>query len=420
MEKENILDKVFSGRGLGIYFIGVVISFVLNRILNVLWTQNVILVLTILYIALVLVSIYNSKVKPLLELNKMELLLYQIIIPFSLTVLLAAIQWEREFRNATNELNTVIQWLQNSEEQSVLALSFSIFVLICYFTAYERQESLKMTKTECKFKETPIDQEKDQKIDEISSKLEAVKEILEKKSQVAYTATCIPIKYNADHNSFMFTLIKNLSHQESQWMFPGSHIDISDNHLNEEFDLNEVEIVPGRIISDKVKREAGLVDLKFIDPYYEANGLEQRNYPNTCYPTKTPVFNYLFRVSKSAKCYKEQNHRCHYDFTFVGEYNTINEEEAEYDVIEIELNRSKKLESMERADAVAYITGKLTDQINKKMSTKSNYNKKSSMKFTIPFDKLCLDSIPEMIYNAILFYEDYKKNELIDSEKNSN
>ena len=121
MEKENILDKVFSGRGLGIYFIGVVISFVLNRILNVLWTQNVILVLTILYIALVLVSIYNSKVKPLLELNKMELLLYQIIIPFSLTVLLAAIQWEREFRNATNELNTVIQWLQNSEEQSVLA-----------------------------------------------------------------------------------------------------------------------------------------------------------------------------------------------------------------------------------------------------------------------------------------------------------
>lgn len=65
-----------------------------------------------------------------------------------------------------------------------------------------------------------------------------------------------------------------------------------------------------------------------------------------------------------------------------------------------------RYKEMERTDAIAHITSKLGDQINKKL--KANMGKKSRNQFNTPFDQLCLDSIPEMIYNAILFYIDYK------------
>lgn len=40
-------------------------------------------------------------------------------------------------------------------------------------------------------------------------------------------------------------------------------------------------------------------------------------------------------------------------------------------------------------------------QINNKIKSKTGKHRKNN-NFTVPFDQLCLDSIPEMIYNAIL------------------
>ena len=229
---------------------------------------------------------------------------------------------------------------------------------------------------------------------------------------MGYTATCIPIRFDDRNKTFIVALIKNISHKESQWMFPGSHIDITANQLREGFELMDLNVVPGKVIVDKAKKEAGLVELQFLDPYYEVvsygktkSGKKERDYPNTCYPLKAPVFNYLFRVNETARCYKEQNHRCHYDFTYIGEYSKIDVNEAEYEVIELEFENT--INEMEYGEAIERIKAKAFECINAKIRERQNRRQRNQQ--NIPFNKLCLDSIPEMIYNAILFYSDYKK-----------
>ena len=414
-ETKNTISQKLFANGVGIYLLTICFTFLLNRLLSFVWLNYAPIVVVGIYIIWAFISIYSSKWKPILNLSKSELLFYQIVIPIVLSILIGAICVGVTGDAQMGFFDNVKVWILNSENHLFLIIVFSVLVLLCYFIAFERIKICDDTKTECQFSGESIElhrQNKD-KLGEISEKIGNIQTILEKTSQVGYTATCIPIKYNKEHDTFVFALIRNLSHEESQWMFPGSHVEVSNNQLREVFELTDISIVPGKVIEDKVKKEAGLLDLQFIDPYYEAvsfentaNGKEQRSYPNTCYPAKAPVFNYLFRVSKSAKCYKNQNHRCHYDFTYIGEYSEINEKEAEYEVVEIELNRNKNFKEMEHTDAIAHITSKLGDQINKKL--KAKMGKKSKNQFNTPFDQLCLDSIPEMIYNAILFYIDYK------------
>lgn len=204
--------------------------------------------------------------------------------------------------------------------------------------------------------------------------------------------------------------MKNESHSECQWMFPGSHVEVSNNELKEDFKLTDVNIIPSEVIQDKVIKEAGLTDLQFIDPYYAAinnenmlEGGEQHSYPNTCYPKMAPAFNYLFRVSEFADCYNKQNHRCHYDFTYIAEYTSFDQKDAKFEIFEIEIKK-KFLEGKEHSEAVAFISSQLGRGINRKIN---NINRRNNV--SIPVNKLFPDSIPEMIYNAILFYADYKK-----------
>lgn len=234
---------------------------------------------------------------------------------------------------------------------------------------------------------------------------------------MGYTATCIPINYNTQHKTFTFVLIKNMSHTKAQWMFPGSHVEVSDNRFNSVIDLMDINIIPSEVIREKVKKEAGLEDIEFLDPNYNYvnpndsldNEEEEYQYPNTCWPVKAPVFNYLFKVSEYANCYNSHEHRCHYDFTYVGEYKGINKELAEYEFIEMEFNiNDLKLKNDARRADIAYIKNKLEDNINKKLRNMQE-NKRKKGNLNIPLDELCLDSIPQMIYNTILFYKDYKK-----------
>lgn len=422
MDNKNnntILSKLFTN-GIGVYFIMQFVAFVLNKLLNFVWLEYAPVIIVAVYIIWALISIYSSKYKTIFELDKKELVFYQIIIPVTLSILIGSICINIAGNVEKSFLDNVKNWLKNDGNQLFLIIIFSGIVLICYFIAYERNRifnNFNNNKEVCQFpdKVNELCEKNENTSNEIYEEVKNIQDILEKKNQVGYTATCIPIRYNKEHDTFVFALIKNLSHEESQWMFPGSHVEVSNNELKEEFDLTDISIIPSEVIEEKVKKEAGLVDLQFIDPYYETvrwefttcGEREERSYPNTCYPVKAPVFNYLFRVSESAKCYNNQNHRCHYDFTYIGEYSQINEKDAEYEVIEIELNRSKDFEKMERADAIAHIISKLGQQINKKIKEKRGRNKKKNL--NIPFDQLCLDSIPEMIYNAILFYIDYKK-----------
>ena len=412
--KNTVFQKLFFN-GVGLYLVTICFTFLLNRFLDYIWLEYVPIVIVGIYVLWAFVSIYSSRWKPIFNLAKVELLFYQVVLPVILTILIGFVCVGVTGNAQVKFLDNVKTSFFNNENHLFLVIVFSIWVLICYFIAYERIKICDDTKTECHFSIESLEtfQGNNEKIEGISEEIKKIQTVLEKRSHVGYTATCIPIKYNKEHDTFVFALIRNLSHDESQWMFPGSHVEVSNNQISETFDLTDISIVPGKVIQDKIKKEAGLLDLQFIDPYYEtvsfentANGKAQRSYPNTCYPTKAPVFNYLFRVNKSAKCYKAQNHRCHYDFTYIGEYNEISEQEAEYEIVEIELNRNKNFREMERTDAIAHITSKLGEQINKKIKSKAG--KKFKNQFNTPFDQLCLDSIPEMIYNAILFYIDYK------------
>lgn len=84
---------------------------------------------------------------------------------------------------------------------------------------------------------------------------------------------------------------------------------------------------------------------------------------------------------------------------------------AEYDQVEIQFNLNRlSLKNEDRQDDIEYIRGRLQDNINKKIA-KSNgrkTNKNRNGRQIITVDNLCLDSIPQMIYNTILFYKDYK------------
>lgn len=413
--KNTILNKLFAN-GIGVYVLLLIISFLINRFLNFIWSMYAPIVVVAFYIIWVVINIFGSKGNPIFDLNKLELLCYQIIIPSGLSILIGVICAESSRDVQSDFWDNLAKWFFNYSNELFLIIIFSILVLFCYFIAYERVRVCDETKGKSHvfLESQKLYEESKENSEKIFEKVENIQTILEGKSQVAYTATCIPIKYNKEHDTFVFALIRNLSHEESQWMFPGSHVEVSNNQLGEIFELTDVSVVPGKVIQEKVKKEAGLSNLKFIDPYYEVvslektvDGSEERSYPNTCYPVQAPVFNYLFRVSKTAKCYKKQNHRCHYDFTYIGEYTEINESDAEYEVVEIELNRNKNFKDMEYAEAIAHITSKLGKQINKKL--KETLGKNNKKQFNKPFDQLCLDSIPEMIYNAILFYIDYKK-----------
>lgn len=389
------------------------VAFLLNKLLSYTWSRYAPIAIVGMYIISAFISIYSSKTRPIFNLKKTELLFYQIMIPLTISGVIGIICSSISGDENSTFWKNIEMWILNGDNQLLLVVVFSALVVLCYFIAFVRAENDESTEDESRL-DNEIIKDNCDKSNEILKVVKDIHSILEKRSQIAYTATCIPIRYNEEHETFVFALIKNLSHEESQWMFPGSHVDVSNNQLKEDFELNEIEVIPGSIIEKKVKKEAGLLDLQFIDPYYETVGFEntingkkqQRSYPNTCYPAKTPVFNYLFRVSKSAKCYKNQNHRCHYDFTYIGEYSKIDETQAEYEVIEIELNKNLDFKNREREDAIAQITSKLGRQINNKIKSKAGKYRKSD--FRVPFDQLCLDSIPEMIYNAILFYIDYK------------
>jgi hypothetical protein len=209
-------------------------------------------------------------------------------------------------------------------------------------------------------------------------------------------------------------LIENKSHKEAAWMFPGNHVDITKNQPDGDLDLTEIKFIPCNDIIESAKNEAGLLGVKLVDPNFQFidpdemnNANTKYNYPDTCWPVNAPVFNYLFKVSNLANCYELYGHRCHYDFTYIGEYEGIDAKDAKFNVLEVEFNLSRfKFTDEDKTEDISIIQSILVNVINKHIKSK---NQKRNNQRNVPADKLFLNSIPLMIYNTLIFSKNFYK-----------
>ena len=273
-----------------------------------------------------------------------------VVIPICSLVLSLSYLWVRTPKG------TILSLLQEEKNTFFLSLTFSFFLLVIWGT------------------------------------LLIVKQLINRSNYFAYSGTCIPIKENTKNDIMTVCLIKNDSHNTASWMFPGGHVNLQNSYLNEKnVVLSDISEIPEKIIKKKAEKEAGLIGLKLlsIESGFRA-GMKQLN---TCWNTASPVFTYLFKVNDEANCRKTYQHHVHFDFTYVGTYNSI--DNPQYSILEFELN-TKDL-SQDTSTAIANITQRLSDEINKKMGNKSY----------VVSHQLFPDSIPEMIYSTYKYRELY-------------
>ncbi len=233
----------------------------------------------------------------------------------------------------------------------------------------------------------------------IWSCISIVKYFMNRNLYFAYAATCIPIKENSTSTEITVCLIKNKSHNESAWMFPGGHVDITKNYYNEKDEsLYNIANIPEKIVDKKSNDEAGLEGLKIISLSDYRGGLQQLE---TALGLKAPAFIYLFKVNNSANCYSILKHRIHLDFTYISTYSSIKNDHP-YDVCEVTVDTSAL--TGDKSKAILSISHLLESEINKKCNPSGKQKKAGHNLFP--------DSIPEMIYCACKYYEDYCKKQL--------
>lgn len=440
LEKKSLIHMIATN-GIFILFITVMITYILNRIFDFIWLKYAPCFLMGAYIFFILYAIFNKRSKKMFhEVKKILIIGFLIINPILISILFYSVTF---FSQPDNDKLTLLDFSLKTFSDNNFAFLFFLTTIICYFILYTIEEIQKLVQNSNEITSTLVDckvnchlhniigsihdnqngyihklegiecnqNDNIHKLENIITnqnkyiqKLEFLENKLEKQFTFAYTATCIPLRYNKDSNSIYICLIENKSHKEAAWMFPGNHVNINKNQSDNEPDLAEIKYIPHNDIIDSAKNEAGLVDLKlidlnfqYIDPFESSS---KYNYPDTCWPVNAPVFNYLFKVSNHAKCYELHGHRCHYDFTYVGEYNEIESKDAKFKVVEVEFRLDRfKFTDDDKAEDISIIQSILGKEINK--SIKRNGNKYQN----ISADKLFLNSIPLMIYNTLIFYK---------------
>jgi ADP-ribose pyrophosphatase YjhB (NUDIX family) len=219
----------------------------------------------------------------------------------------------------------------------------------------------------------------------------AIKHMTNRKKFFAYAATCVPIKKDSSSSNVKICLIKNKSHSQAAWMFPGGHVDLSKNNYSENDDsLSNVSVTPESIVIEKASEEAGLLNLEFVSL---SNYLEGRTQLETGWSLKAPAFNYLFKVNNSANCFSTLHHRVHLDFTYIVSYSEI--KNPKYDTYEFEIAFDKLPPDSDKA------ISNIEDQLTKKLNAHINHYKPAKKK---PSHVLFPDSIPEIIYCSCKYY----------------
>jgi len=223
-----------------------------------------------------------------------------------------------------------------------------------------------------------------------------IKHFLNRDTYFAYAATCIPIKSTSTDRNITLCLIENRSHNESAWMFPGGHVDLTKNYYNEkDSSLSNVSVIPEKIVKKKAMEEAGLQELTFISLSNFRGNVRQLE---TGWSLNAPAFNYLFKVNDSANCYSILHHRVHLDFTYVATYKDIDPKSKRYNVYEFVLSLDNLPQS--EKDAIASITHQLQEKLNERAQ---------SGELAKAAHDLFPDSIPEMIYCACKYYQAFLK-----------
>ena len=218
-------------------------------------------------------------------------------------------------------------------------------------------------------------------------------QILYRSNTFSFSVTCIPIKADSDNNRMTVCLIRNGSHNKSNWMFPGGHYHIP-KELKRGIDTSIINVseLPETIITEKAKKEAGLIDIELLS--YDTEFRKGLTAKTTSKSLKAPAFTYLFQVSEHANCRKMFGHQIHFDFSYIGTYS--NREVALYKAYEFEFNPNNL--PPDKNDAVDTISAKLRDGINHELGNNPAW----------PAHDLYPDSIPEMIYCAYNYYKNYR------------
>jgi hypothetical protein len=222
--------------------------------------------------------------------------------------------------------------------------------------------------------------------------------------QIAYAVTCIPV--SKDNNcDIKILLIKNESHDKNPWMFPGGHLRLEENLINDkekDFIKNE-RISPSYIIDKKCKEEAN-IDIEIVDLINNriVNSKALFSSPE-CEQSITPVFHMKFLVSDGANCYKEYGHRMHYDFTYIAKYKPMQSTEAKskYKTVEVPFSfKDFSFKEDKRIDDVNIVNGKIINAINNDKDGDRGGDR----------NKLILSSIPELVYETLRLFRVKKPN----------
>lgn len=404
-ELKDLKDSYFQTGFLGFVILALASS-VLKRIFDYVWVDRAHLLLGAAYIVFLLYVIYNNKYKPLFLASKKTQLFIILILPAIATCVLSYLLFlilDSFVPVITSKPIDINALFANGGSTFIVVLLVTLSFAGCGIL-YMQDKNLNRIKESVKEKNNSsklaqLCRNVDDLKTQLSQNSDDLKTMIENRTAVAYAATCIPIRFANDKNGnpigLYFCLIENHSYTKSAWMFPGGHIDIHKNNAGSGKELSSIEITPINVVKAKAKNEAGITDLELIDP----NSPQDYEYSKTYLPIVSPVFNHFFQISENARCFKEKGHECHYDFTYVGKYTTIHDNE--YKCIEVLFEfKNYNFEESKRDRTVNDMTLHLAKRINEYMKSQSARGRWN----TIPSNDLFYGSIPEMIYSTMKLF----------------
>lgn len=359
-----------------------------------------------IYIIILLLTIFNKNMNSLINIKRHNQFIVLIIIPLVLILLLSFVVFMFANNISYFFINGKIPFrnFYNNEVINLLCLLFIAISLLIYIIFNFAEKALDK---QSKLLEKNVKIYVDNNEIECKKLYDSINQIHRKvyqESDIAYTATCIPVKYDSERNSLTFCLVSNESHKKCKWMFPGGHVDISKIKLENDMILSDISGMPINIIIAKIKKEAGIDNIKFINNNFCTNSdnIPSNVFSNYCYPVVAPAFNYIFRVNESAKCRELYGHKYHYDFTYVGVYEVAGLE-SKYDYVEIEFlyDQFTFAKQANKDNGIEKISTEIRKKINEHL-------KKKQKNYQIQHvNDLVLNSIQEMIYSTLEVYKTY-------------
>ncbi|GHU72371.1 hypothetical protein FACS189450_10030 [Spirochaetia bacterium] len=139
----------------------------------------------------------------------------------------------------------------------------------------------------------------------------------------AFSSTCFAFQEQTDTYDLVLVLNKNFGDNNAGWwLAPGGHIDLSEG------------IMPEMVAVHKTKAETGAT-VKLIKPHaFSPVELD------SCNSKVPPQAVYKLTTGKSAKCFLQDQHEFHYDFTYVADVIDHQDSEADKTCIWVRISKT--------------------------------------------------------------------------------